>query len=450
MSESYFGLTDTGLVRTNNEDAFLLQPLEGGRLLACVIDGVGGYEGGEVAARIARDAFAAAAGSIKGGAGALAAVFPVIETAMGNAKTRQPELAQMACVLTALLVDEAAATFYYAHVGDTRLYLYRDASLVKISQDHSFVGMLEDSGRITEAEALAHPKRNEVDRALGFGAIGNDAGAYVETGDSPFLPGDLLLLCSDGLTDLLTRAEIAAHLQAPVSLEQKAGALVRAANEKGGKDNITVVLVAHRSGRSGPAPVGQPRKVERKPEPAEIPEKPVYTPAPARQARVSPWPWIAAALLLVVAAWWLLRKKDPEVPVAPAPSQPPTLVQALAAGGDTLLLDQVNNTSGIALPDTVRLERDTLHLVGRDTTLLRPEAGHTVLQVAPTVKLLSFGRLELRDADIRVSSSNVSALRFDSVRLRNVSIGVAHPLFFRDTIITGALYSTYKKGGARD
>ncbi|RYZ21779.1 MAG: serine/threonine-protein phosphatase [Chitinophagaceae bacterium] len=447
MTEPYYGLSDTGRVRNNNEDAFLLRPLAGGRLLACVIDGVGGYEGGEVAAQIARDTFAAA-DTFETDAASLAAVFPRIERQIGAAKSAKPALGQMACVLTAALVDEAAATFYYAHVGDTRLYLFRDASLVKITQDHSFVGLLEDSGRISEAEALSHPKRNEVDRALGFGAVGAEPGKYVETGSSPFLPGDLLLLCSDGLTDMLSRAEITAQLLAGGSLAQKAAALVRAANEKGGKDNITVVLVAHRSGRPGEAPVGQPRKAaqatvgptDRREPSAPVAKSPV---------RVSPWPWIAGLLLLVVAAWWLLRKREPDVPVAVAPA-PPSFLEALAKSGDTLELGTLATASGVALPDTVLLERDTLHLLGRDSTLLRPASAHTVFQVAPTVKLLGFSRLILQDADIRVSGSNVGALRFDSVRLRNVSIGVEQPVFFRDTLLSGALYRAPKKGDARE
>jgi serine/threonine protein phosphatase PrpC len=104
------------------------------------------------------------------------------------------------------LVDIANNKFYYTHVGDTRLYLFRD-SLVKVSRDHSFVGFLEDNGKLSEEAAMRHPKRNEINKALGFDAqiASKD---YIETGESPFLPGDMLLLCSDGLTDMVNNSAI--------------------------------------------------------------------------------------------------------------------------------------------------------------------------------------------------------------------------------------------------
>ena len=104
----------------------------------------------------------------------------------------------MACVLTLAVVDIEKNKFYYAHVGDTRLYLFRDNTLVKVSKDHSFVGFLEESGRLTEEAAMQHPKRNEINKALGLGVKFSASDDYIETGESPFLPGDLLLLCSDG------------------------------------------------------------------------------------------------------------------------------------------------------------------------------------------------------------------------------------------------------------
>jgi hypothetical protein len=140
------------------------------------------------------------------------------------------------------VADLASNQFYYAHLGDTRLYLLRDGSLVKISHDQSFTGFLEDSGRLTELEAMQHPKRNEIDKALGFKEVISPADD-IETGQSPFLPGDMLLLCSDGLTDVVDKATITEIITRDDSLKSIGEALISAANGGGGKDNITVVLI---------------------------------------------------------------------------------------------------------------------------------------------------------------------------------------------------------------
>src|SRR5215218_2882154 len=243
MADNFFGITDTGRVRTNNEDAFIAQKVLNGRYIAaCVIDGVGGYEGGEVAAALTRQAileyFSVSSGDI---ITMMKEAFVVANERITAAKETNKDYESMACVATLALVDVAAKTFSYAHIGDTRLYLLRDNSLVKISKDQSFVGYLEDSGRISEAEAMQHPKRNEINNAIGFDAQLNTAD--IETGTSPFLPGDLLLLCSDGLTDLLKSSEIQSILLGDGTLQAKVKELVLHANEQGGKDNITVVLV---------------------------------------------------------------------------------------------------------------------------------------------------------------------------------------------------------------
>ncbi|WP_165917222.1 PP2C family protein-serine/threonine phosphatase [Flaviaesturariibacter aridisoli] len=442
MTERFYGLTDTGRQRANNEDAFVARSLPDGRLLLCVIDGVGGYEGGEVAAALAQEALeqAAHAGTLSDGASFLR-VCASIQEAITIAKKADPRLAQMACVLSAALVDEKAGRFHYAHIGDTRLYLYRDGSLVKISSDHSFVGLLEDSGRISEAEAMAHPKRNEIDRALGFGTSLPDES--VDTGSSPFLPGDGLLLCSDGLTDLVPRAAIEAILQHPDPLEQKAAALVAAANEAGGKDNITVVLAVHSTSRTKTRPVGAPRAaepvVEIRPEPPAVRQAPTV-----RQGKRSPvWPWLLLLLLLLGAAgWWLQRhNRPPEVVVEDAPRQP--FAKTMTFPADSLHL----GPGDVFLqPDSLFVARDTLVISGKGSAMVAANR-HSVWQVAPTVRLLQWSHLVLNDAEIRISSSNVNAIRFDSVRLVNVSIGIENPVRFHDTIVSGVLYGAPAKGG---
>ena len=244
MAENFFGLTDTGKVRDNNEDTFIAQSLDGQMILAAVIDGVGGYNGGEVAAAIARERML---DKMSGNTGNISQMmtdaFKQANDAISAKKLESKELDSMACVATMAVADIQNNLFYYAHVGDTRLYLLRDTTLVKISKDHSFVGFLEDSGRLTEREAMDHPKRNEINKALGFSSQIDSDETFIETGQSPFLSGDIVLLCSDGLTDMVNKADITAIVTQKISLAEKAKQLISAANKNGGHDNVTVVLV---------------------------------------------------------------------------------------------------------------------------------------------------------------------------------------------------------------
>jgi serine/threonine protein phosphatase PrpC len=450
MADYLYGLSDTGRIRTNNEDAFVALHLETGRTLACVIDGVGGYEGGEVAAALAREKLSAlAAWGEAHDEAALAGAFVAAAAAIVAAKRENEALHAMACVLTAVITDEKTGTFHYAHVGDTRLYLFRDGSLVKISHDHSFVGLLEDSGRLREAEAMAHPKRNEVDRALGFGAGIEDPFTYIEQGYSPFLPGDLLLLCSDGLSDMLTSNEITLLLQEGRTLAEKCKALVAAANRKGGKDNITVVLVAHSKERRQAKPVGAPRVAAVPVAPAkETGNKAVPEPI-ASAARPRRWPLIAGGcLLLLLVLWFLVRRPAREPDIAVNEAAPLRFDELLLRSRDTVRLRD-GGAAGVVLPDSMLIGHDTLVVLGAGA-VLQPAGRHSILQVAPTVGLLSLSHLELRNTDIRISNSNIGALRFDSVRLVNVSIGVAQPIILKDTMLSGSFYNAAKKGGKHE
>src|SRR6476660_2642854 len=245
MADNFFGLTDTGRIRDNNEDAFIAQAIFNKQwVLASVIDGVGGYEGGEVAASITREEFLSSFTNIPADpVGKMKEAIISSNDRIYKAKLESGKNPSMACVVTLALVDIKNNKFYYAHVGDTRLYLYRDHSLIKVTRDQSFVGYLEDSGRLSEEEAMKHPKRNEINKALGFDTQSILADDYIETGESPFLPGDSLLICSDGLSDMIGSSRISQVLEKKSTLEQKAAELIEAANEAGGKDNITVVLV---------------------------------------------------------------------------------------------------------------------------------------------------------------------------------------------------------------
>src|SRR5215213_8081401 len=211
MAENFFGITDRGKIRENNEDTFIAGKIAGGKLIAaCVIDGVGGYEGGEVAARIARESIIEHLYNTTSDlTTALSHALIVSNEKIYRENQQRNQQEPMACVLTLAVADVEGNQFQYAHVGDTRLYLLRDETLVKVTHDHSFVGFLEDSGRLSEEEAMKHPKRNEINKALGFDPQIQSYADYIETGTSPFLPGDLLLLCSDGLTDMVNAADIA-------------------------------------------------------------------------------------------------------------------------------------------------------------------------------------------------------------------------------------------------
>src|SRR6476620_8778915 len=159
MAKHYFGITDVGRQRDNNEDTFFIEPvLDKQYIAAGVIDGVCGYEGGEVAAAIAQQSILAYLQIPSG------EVLSMMREAMASAneniyaeKTQTGKNSSMACVATMALIDTTHNNFYYAHVGDTRLYLFRDKTLVKVSKDHSFVGFLEDAGRLTEEAAMQHP-----------------------------------------------------------------------------------------------------------------------------------------------------------------------------------------------------------------------------------------------------------------------------------------------------
>ncbi len=248
MAAYFFGITDKGNRRDSNEDAFIVQELSSGEfLLACVIDGVGGYEGGEIAAAIARESIVQQLQSLKDTADVAALLKQAVSAANAAIikEKRSSELKEMACVLTCVITHISTNKCWYAHVGDTRLYLCRDQSLIKISKDHSVVGFLEESGRLTEEDAMRHPRRNEIHKALGFEEDIADMSDYIETGESPFLPGDLLMLCSDGLSDMLSSATMLGILLTPKSLAERLNALVTAANEAGGNDNITAILVSN-------------------------------------------------------------------------------------------------------------------------------------------------------------------------------------------------------------
>ncbi len=232
--------SDPGRERENNEDRVLCDAERG---IYAVIDGVGGESGGEIAAQTALEILQARLSRRTTDAGRLIreaialANKQIWEQAQAN-----PALAGMACVLTVAVVDDGQATI--GHVGDSRLYLLRPGEIRKVTRDHSPVGAREDAGDISEDEAMHHPRRNEIFRDVGSSPHQPDEEGFIDLTHENFAPDSALLLCSDGLTDLVPSQTILAVAEAHAGDPKTAvDELIAEANAAGGKDNVSVVLV---------------------------------------------------------------------------------------------------------------------------------------------------------------------------------------------------------------
>lgn len=230
--------SDRGRVRANNEDLPLLDVERG---IYGVIDGVGGQNAGELAASIARDVILQRLGRPLGTpAERVREAIAIANNEIFRRASASPELAGMTCVVTLALVHDASLTI--GHVGDTRLYKISPDGLRKLTHDHSPVGEREDAQELSEAEAMRHPRRHEVFRDVGSALRDKDEDDYVEVVEDAIEDDGAVLVCSDGLTDMITAGAIEqivrTHAGKP---EAVADALVAAANEAGGRDNVTVV-----------------------------------------------------------------------------------------------------------------------------------------------------------------------------------------------------------------
>ena len=245
----YLGQTDVGQQRTNNEDAFVVEQLDEHTVLAIAIDGVGGYEGGEVAAEMAQKEIPAYLKEFTRGERLelLKQAVVCANNAIYDRRRLDTARPDMSCVLTAALIDAGRKVVDMVHVGDTRMYQYHHGELRKLSHDHSLIGYREEIGDLTEEEAMHHPQRNVISRVVGSDRHEVGDSDFLEAAEFPLLPNSTFLLCSDGLTDLIASKQIVAILERSISLEEKTQALIDAANNAGGKDNITVVLVEYQA-----------------------------------------------------------------------------------------------------------------------------------------------------------------------------------------------------------
>ena len=236
--------TDTGRRRLRNEDAYVFEPP-----LFAIADGMGGARAGEVAAGIAaaalRDGTLAVADEAS-----LEAVIVEANRRVWERSVADPSTAGMGTTVTVAFVDAAGSQIVFGHVGDSRAYRLRGDVLDQVTTDHSLVAELVESGVLTPEEAERHPQRSAITRA-----VGTERAIDVDVFTAPAELDDLFLLCSDGLTDMLSEDEIASTiLGAERDPEAAADALVAAANAQGGEDNITVVLFELVEGEPDPAP----------------------------------------------------------------------------------------------------------------------------------------------------------------------------------------------------
>jgi PPM family protein phosphatase len=218
-----------GRKRRHNEDAYVCEPP-----LFAIADGMGGARAGEVASSIA--AAAVQAGEVDGdGKDRVAALIQAANRNVYERSSSDAEVAGMGTTMTIALVEDATVTF--GHVGDSRAYVLRDGSLEQLTDDHSLVAELVRGGKLSAEEAEHHPQRSVITRALG-----TDPDVDVDTFSGDAREGDVFVLCSDGLTDMVADEEIGEVLsERRGSLDEAAKELVHRANKAGGQDNITVI-----------------------------------------------------------------------------------------------------------------------------------------------------------------------------------------------------------------
>lgn len=243
MKVEFSALTDVGRVRPNNEDAVTVIPARG---LAVLADGMGGYNAGEVASAMAVE-------QVAGGLSRWLARAPpsikaddvrrAMETQVNRANQAilraartTPAYTGMGTTLVVAVLRGGVLTI--GHVGDSRAYRWHGGTMARLTRDHSLVQAQIDDGVLTAEQAATASNRNLVTRALGV-----EPTVPLDLQDVPVAPGDTYLLCSDGLTDMVADADIAAVLGRPGPLDASSRGLIALANQRGGRDNVSVALI---------------------------------------------------------------------------------------------------------------------------------------------------------------------------------------------------------------
>jgi protein phosphatase len=242
---SYARASDTGRKRRHNEDSFVVQPP-----LFAVADGMGGAQAGEVASKLAAAALEETDPGSLSGPDKLVSLIREANRRVYERASSDPSTSGMGTTMTVALVEGSHVTI--GHVGDSRAYLVRDGSLEQLTEDHSLVNELLKSGKLSREEAEVHPQRSVITRA-----VGTDPDVDVDAFVVDANVGDIFLLCSDGLTDMVDDDDILETVDRHQDdLDRATKSLVSAANRGGGEDNITVV--AFRIADDGDATVQLP------------------------------------------------------------------------------------------------------------------------------------------------------------------------------------------------
>ncbi|MBD2257351.1 protein phosphatase 2C domain-containing protein [Pseudanabaena sp. FACHB-2040] len=240
MKRYYSGLTDPGLIRSSNQDAYWIDSV--GRFFI-VADGMGGHAGGQEASRLATEAIQTYLekhwSDDTGTDILLKEALLSANQAILDDQMRHPERADMGTTVVVLTFRDSDDSPWCAHVGDSRLYRLRGHHLDQITEDHTWIARAIREGELSQNQSRSHPWRHVLSQCLGREDL-----TQLEVQPLEVHAGDRLLLCSDGLTEELSDHLIASHLKSIRSCEAAATALINSAKQRGGRDNITVVIVS--------------------------------------------------------------------------------------------------------------------------------------------------------------------------------------------------------------
>lgn len=240
MRLEFYGSTDAGIVRSTNQDAYYINEPEG--LFFIVADGMGGHAGGEEASRIAtqnvRDFLLAHWNEAQSTSELLVKALLQANQAILDDQQQHPQRSDMGTTIVMVVFRDPDPPFC-AHVGDSRLYRFRDSQLLQVTEDHTWVAKAVKMGDITPEEARVHRYRHVLSRCLGRPDL-----KKVDIQPLDINQGDRLLLCSDGLTEELDDQHITHHLSNTPNLATACESLIKSAKQQGGRDNITVIMIS--------------------------------------------------------------------------------------------------------------------------------------------------------------------------------------------------------------
>ncbi|HUQ93790.1 MAG TPA: protein phosphatase 2C domain-containing protein [Bryobacteraceae bacterium] len=405
--------TDPGHIRRRNEDAVFS---DGSLGVFFVVDGMGGQAAGQEAARIALDTLK---GRLERPNGTperrIREAIALANNAVFEAAQRTPGWQGMGCVLTVAVVEDGK--LHYGHVGDTRLYKISAGAIRKVTKDHSPVGEREDSGEIGEREAMKHPRRNEVFRDVGSQLRDPDDPLFIETGVEDFEPDAAFLLCSDGLSDVLTKDELRSIVEeAAGDPKRVTGRLIEAAAETS-KDNISAVyLEGERFAR--PGTIGEETQKWRRPK--------------------KTWPVVAGVGLagaLFISGLWMgqqLVSKDAPRQLHVAPNSIATITQAVeqARAGDRILVAPGDYREQVRLKSDVEIIASPMHMA----VLVNQPAPAVIAEGVSQARLSGFviraepgegyeRGIVIKDSQVALDNIHLSGARLSGIEFTGNSSG---------------------------